>query len=77
MEKSAIIFKKTKNLFVSARDKIINTFLNLFMNEIGNSNKRKVIITGEIKLKALIPYCTIFHFYRTVSVVQLEFSGRS
>ena len=45
------------------------------MNEIGNSNKRNtyinfyiqfVTITGEIELKALIPYCTIFHFYRTV-----------
>ena len=44
------------------------------MNEIGNSKERNtyinfyvcVTIIGEIKLKVLIPYCTIFHFYRTV-----------
>ena len=81
-KKMSSFLRKQKNCF-SARAKIINTFLNLFMNEIGNSDKRNTYINFYImcyyyrRNKIESPYSTIFHFYRTVSVVQLEFSGRS
>ena len=66
-KKMSSFLRKQKNCF-SARAKIINTFLNLFMNEIGNSNKRNTYINFYImcyyyrRNKIESPYSLLHYF---------------
>ena len=67
-KKVSSFLRKQKICFSARRAKIINTFLNLFMNEIGNSNERNTYINFYImcyyyrRNKIESPYSLLHYF---------------